>query len=181
MRIQLGHPIGERCVNPEPAAADSFTLIDVDGIHEVAVDFCGCESVQPHVVQLLRMRWWPATVTSPKTAATFRLLEWFHILGNQSKVSAYEYYMSLVRRTDNVASSAKVRMKFTVPYHTANFLSGPLFRLPSNCPPVGSHQAPQALWSRSRFKWPRRYSTRRGCGYLPGLSSSGKESSGALE
>lgn len=101
LRIQLGHPLGQQCISPECAGKDCFVLLDVDGVHEVAVDFCGCKDVQPHKIQLLRMRWWPATTTFPKTGATFRLLEWFHILGNQSKVSAYEYYSSLVRRTDN--------------------------------------------------------------------------------
>lgn len=60
------------------------------------------------------MRLWPATVVEPKTAATFRLLEWFHVLGNQSKVSAYEYFTSLARRTDNTGlSNVKVCL---VPY-----------------------------------------------------------------
>lgn len=62
------------------------------------------------------MRWWPATVTNPKTAATFRLLEWFHILGNQSKVSVYEYYTSLTRRTDNIGSSVKASSGCLIPY-----------------------------------------------------------------
>jgi hypothetical protein len=47
------------------------------------------------------MRWYPATVSEPRTAATFTVLQHFHILSFESKVSAYEFYQSLARRTDN--------------------------------------------------------------------------------
>ena len=114
LRIQLGHPFGISCRNPEYTPGDCFTVLDIDGVHEISVDFCSCQRDLPHTIQLLRMRLWPATVVEPKTAATFRLLEWFHVLGNQSKVSAYEYFTSLARRTDNTGlSNVKVCL---VPY-----------------------------------------------------------------
>ncbi|KAJ2989457.1 hypothetical protein NUW54_g8777 [Trametes sanguinea] len=106
LRVQLGHEPGERCVNPKPAFGDDFVVLDVFGIHEVAVDFCSCEKVQPHTIQLLRARWYPATSIDPKTAATFRLLENFHLLSTQSKISGYEFYISLARATDNIGTSA---------------------------------------------------------------------------
>ncbi|KAL6303051.1 hypothetical protein BKA93DRAFT_818202 [Sparassis latifolia] len=43
----------------------------------------------------------PATSVDPKTAATFRLLETFHLISAQSKISGYEFYTALARRTDN--------------------------------------------------------------------------------
>ncbi|KAG1834248.1 hypothetical protein EV424DRAFT_1468755 [Suillus variegatus] len=101
VRIQLGHNPGERCYNPRPSAGDDFVVIGLDGVHEVALDFCGCASAQVRYTQLLRMRWYPATVSEPRTAATFAVLQHFHILSFESKVSAYEFYHSLARRTDN--------------------------------------------------------------------------------
>ncbi|KAG1798028.1 hypothetical protein EV424DRAFT_1475028 [Suillus variegatus] len=101
VRIQLGHNPGERCYNPRPAAGDDFMVIGLDGVHEVALDFCGCASAQVRYTQLLRMRWYPATVFEPQTAATFAVLQHFHILSFESKVSAYEFYHSLARCTDN--------------------------------------------------------------------------------
>ncbi|KAG1747194.1 uncharacterized protein EDB91DRAFT_1219367 [Suillus paluster] len=71
LRVQLGHPIGQRCILPQQAFNDGFVLIDTNGID---VDFCGCETPQTHVKQLLRHGWFPATSTDPRTAATFRLL-----------------------------------------------------------------------------------------------------------
>ncbi|KAG2094383.1 uncharacterized protein F5147DRAFT_747814 [Suillus discolor] len=100
-RIQLGHKPGESCRRPRPAYDNDFVIIDVHGIHEVSLDFCNCEHEAPHFKQLLCARLFPATVTDPRTAATFSVLDLFHLLSFESKVSAYEFYHSLARRTDN--------------------------------------------------------------------------------
>ncbi|KAG1785081.1 uncharacterized protein HD556DRAFT_1314530 [Suillus plorans] len=107
LHIQLGHPIGQRCILPQQAFNDDFVLIDTNGIHEIALDFCGCETSQTHVKQLLRHRWFPATSTDPRTAATFRLLHHYQILSFESKASAYEFYHSLVRLTDNTGMTKR--------------------------------------------------------------------------
>jgi hypothetical protein len=101
LRIQLGHKVGDSCLLPTRAHKDDFILVDTLAIHPVAVDFCGCDKAQSHVQQLLRVGWFPATTSDPRTAATFRVLRQFHILSFESKVSAYEFYHSLVRLTDN--------------------------------------------------------------------------------
>ncbi|KAG1722323.1 uncharacterized protein EDB91DRAFT_1256137 [Suillus paluster] len=46
VQIQLGHNPGERCYNPRPSAGDNFVVIGLNGVHEVALDFCGCASAQ---------------------------------------------------------------------------------------------------------------------------------------
>ncbi|RDX43071.1 hypothetical protein OH76DRAFT_1458528 [Lentinus brumalis] len=99
--VQLGHEPGETCVNPRVPWGDDFVLVDLSGVHELTVRYCGCESAIQHHLQLLRARWYPATSTNPKTAATFQVLESFHLLSVQSKVSAFEYYSTLSRRTEN--------------------------------------------------------------------------------
>lgn len=101
LRIQLGHASPARCTNPVPAFNDDFTIIDSDGIHQVGLDFCGCQQAASPVVQLLRRRLFPATTIDPKTAATFRVLETFQLLSFSSKISGYEFYRSVARRTDN--------------------------------------------------------------------------------
>jgi hypothetical protein len=101
LRIQLGHRSGESCLNPRPAFGDGFVVIDVNGIHDVGLDFCDCEHAQARHVQILQFRWFPATVNNPKTAATRRVLKHFQILSFESKVSAFEFYHSLARETDN--------------------------------------------------------------------------------
>ncbi|KAG1769718.1 hypothetical protein EV702DRAFT_1181707 [Suillus placidus] len=105
LRIQLGHTPSDRCFNPRPSTADDFVIIDINGIHEVALDFCGCDIAQVRYKQLLRVRWYPATTTDPQTAATFNVLEHFHLLSYESKISAYEFFHGLARRTDNTGLS----------------------------------------------------------------------------
>ena len=51
--------------------------------------------------QLLRSRWFGATVANPKTAATMHLLEHFHYQNFESKASAFEFYRGIMRETDN--------------------------------------------------------------------------------
>ncbi|KAG2093898.1 uncharacterized protein F5147DRAFT_747869 [Suillus discolor] len=101
LRIQLGHNPGEVCLNKQRANGDNFTVVDAHEIHEIGLDFCGCETAQIHHIQLLCARWFSATSSKPQTAATFAVMEFFHLLSFESKVSPYEFYHSLSRRTDN--------------------------------------------------------------------------------
>lgn len=104
LRIQLGHLDGV-CILRQSAFNDDFVVLHIDGIHEVAVDYCGCQQSLPKTVQLLRARLFPSTVIDPKTAATFHVLDTFQMLSFTSKISAYEFYQALARRTDNTGTS----------------------------------------------------------------------------
>ncbi|KAG1724946.1 uncharacterized protein EDB91DRAFT_1062537, partial [Suillus paluster] len=101
LQIQLGHALGHTCPNPHCAFNDDFVIIDSHGVHKVLLDFCDCTLATAHIQQLLRMLLFPSTTADPKMAATFRLLEEFHLLSLESKVSAYEFYYALMRRSDN--------------------------------------------------------------------------------
>ncbi|KAF9001224.1 hypothetical protein BDZ89DRAFT_1096061 [Hymenopellis radicata] len=82
-----------------------FTVIDLDGIYRINLDYCNCHTAQPRDVQLLRRRLYPATSVSPETCATFRCLEVFQIMTFMSKISAYEFYWALSRLTDNTGTN----------------------------------------------------------------------------
>ncbi|KAF8149064.1 hypothetical protein B0H34DRAFT_734685 [Crassisporium funariophilum] len=103
--FQLGHPIGKQCPLPESSFASTFTVLDINGIHEVRLYFCNCEQKQLHFIQLLRFGWFPATVGFPRTAVTFRLLKHFQILLFESKSTVFEVYQTLVRLTDNTGTT----------------------------------------------------------------------------
>ncbi|KAJ7475547.1 hypothetical protein B0H11DRAFT_2158492 [Mycena galericulata] len=110
LRVQLGHPPGSICPFKQAAPRD-FVLYDLSGVHELNVDFCGCQTeerdtevaageigerdVLPHRTQLLRVCWWPATVKAPNTCATFRLLRFFQIINCLGKLSAYDFLRGL--------------------------------------------------------------------------------------
>ncbi|KAI6145951.1 hypothetical protein BKA82DRAFT_4330489 [Pisolithus tinctorius] len=97
--VQLGHE-DMFCYCPEHGHLD-FIIIDVNGIHPVNVNFCGCEQCMSHCQQLLQCGWYPATICNPRTACTRTVLDHFLQLMWSSKVSVYEYYRTLEHLTDN--------------------------------------------------------------------------------
>ncbi|KAJ6532232.1 hypothetical protein DFH09DRAFT_1092897 [Mycena vulgaris] len=103
LRLQLGHwhERDHTCPNPSPSQGDAFVVINDHGVHEIALDYCGCASSGTPTVQLLRAGLYPATTTNPRSAATINVLRRFHLLAFESKCSAYEFYYSLARETDN--------------------------------------------------------------------------------
>ncbi|KAG1733204.1 uncharacterized protein EDB91DRAFT_1251446 [Suillus paluster] len=102
--VQLGHPSGVMCCNPASAFDDDFTILEINGIHSVTLNFCNCTTAQTHDIQLLHARLYPATTTNPRTTATFHLLDHFQMYTFESKGSAFEYYQSLSRLTDNTGT-----------------------------------------------------------------------------
>ncbi|KAF8995520.1 hypothetical protein BDZ89DRAFT_971750 [Hymenopellis radicata] len=105
LRVQLGHSPGDTCCNP-CTGDPKFTVIDIDGIYRINLDYCNCHTAEPRDIQLLRHRLYPATSVSPETCTTFRCLEEFQVLSFMSKASAYEYYWALSRLTDNLGINA---------------------------------------------------------------------------
>jgi len=108
LRIQLGHD-GNTCPCPLPWAS-LFTVFDVSCVHRVNINYCGCHPENPldRCVQLLRKRWFPATLIWPETAFTFDCLDTFHESTLQGKGNLYDYYHMLLRKTDNANLSATI-------------------------------------------------------------------------
>ncbi|KAF7298517.1 CxC2 domain-containing protein [Mycena indigotica] len=110
LRLQLGHPHGEQCpgtlarlslASDGQQTYETFCVVECNGVHEIAINFCTCPSAPKRAIQLLRRRLFPATSTRPLTAATFSALRLFHILSFEAKCSAYEFYNTLARLTNN--------------------------------------------------------------------------------
>lgn len=100
--VQLGHRAGTKC--PTPRAVEDFTVIHTNGIHSVRLAFCNCPNrptAGDWYQQLLRSRWFPATHLNPRTAATYRVLNMFHVLTLQGKVTTYDFYAGIEKLTDN--------------------------------------------------------------------------------
>ncbi|KAJ7164850.1 hypothetical protein C8R43DRAFT_1122730 [Mycena crocata] len=100
LRVQMGHPPGVVC-SKRRAAAEDFVLYDVTGIHELNVDFCGCQPVKERREQCMAMSWFPATALSPNTCATFAALKLFQILNCLGKLSAYDFLRGLEMLTNH--------------------------------------------------------------------------------
>lgn len=99
LRIQLGH-VSMRCSNPVPGPRD-FQIMHTNSIHDVNIDYCGCERAEAKHVQLLRRGIYPATQITIKTSASFRLLSLLHLHSLASKGSTYDFYRMLERLTNN--------------------------------------------------------------------------------
>ncbi|KAJ7875574.1 hypothetical protein B0H14DRAFT_2568720 [Mycena olivaceomarginata] len=101
--VQLGHACHDPCKSPIKGHK-KFMVIHTNGLHDVAVNFCGCgdENLRPsRRQQVLRRSWYPATHKEPQTCTTFRALEMFHIMTLQGKVTTYDFYSGLEKLTDN--------------------------------------------------------------------------------
>ena len=107
--IQLGHAIGKPCPLPIPAFGDSFNIININGIHDIRLDFCGCGRHATMTQQLLRFRLYPATAQNPNTAATIHTLHHFQLLSFESKCLVYEFHQTLVHESD-YTSHRKVKV-----------------------------------------------------------------------
>ena len=112
--VGLGHH-GALCPNrPPESKGRATTVVHVNGIHQVRVEFCQCSKAPAEPEQLAKASLFPATVDRPATAFTFQVLKQFHILSLTSKIPAYDFVNALVDMTDN-AFPDKVPVSFFFP------------------------------------------------------------------
>ncbi|KAI0042927.1 hypothetical protein FA95DRAFT_1575419 [Auriscalpium vulgare] len=95
----LGHE-GRCCPTPYTT---SLLVGDTGGFHSINVAFCRCyhRGDIPIYMQLLAIRWYPATPINPTTAFTFDLLDTYHELSLQGNVNLYDFTLAIEHRTDN--------------------------------------------------------------------------------
>lgn len=98
-RVYLGHE--GQCCPRAYKIIDGFTVVHTTGIHTLKVVFCGCDAHPPQNIQLLRARWFPATTAKPRSAFTFEVLNMFHLVNTQGKLSLYHFYNAVHRMSDN--------------------------------------------------------------------------------
>jgi len=103
LKVQLNHA-SNLCENPSPCHA-ALLVLHTNGIHEMAVQYCGCSRAIPSHVQLLRRGLYPASQKMVKTCATFTLLDLRHKLALTSKASTYNFYWALKKLTNNTRIS----------------------------------------------------------------------------
>ena len=99
LTVNLGHR-GERC----PAAVDTktITVIDITGAHIVEAYWCVCPKAEEAPLQLLSLGLYPASVSEPRTAFTFRVLDDF-LTANKVSGTAAQSYFECIRRLTNAA------------------------------------------------------------------------------
>lgn len=137
LRVQMGHSDGSLCSDPTFGSA-KFTVVHTNGIHRVTVDYCGCPHgiAHEHWSQLMLSEWYPATPLMPKTAFTFRVLELFQMVNFEGKTTAYNFYSTLERITDNTGcSKIKVCLSASL-FIVSHYVIDEVSILPSRNPTV---------------------------------------------
>ncbi|KLO14505.1 hypothetical protein SCHPADRAFT_826309, partial [Schizopora paradoxa] len=140
--LHLGHN-GATCPLPD-GVGRVIHVLHCTGLHDVRVVFCGCHQSglrfedDSNINQLLRARLFPATPGRVQSAVTFECLNEFHILTTQGKLTAMDYYETLVRLTDNTGKKydeflrcARLWRHLTMVKRAAVFLTGGV----NNCKP----------------------------------------------
>jgi CxC2 like cysteine cluster associated with KDZ transposases len=92
--VQLGHIQGVKCPFRQRGHKE-FIVLEINGLHDIALDFCGCVGAPTHYMQLIEVGWWPATPLEPQTAATMCVLRHFHITNLQGQITPTDFYRSL--------------------------------------------------------------------------------------
>jgi CxC2 like cysteine cluster associated with KDZ transposases len=99
-------------VSKDLIAQQHFTVVDIGQVHSHTITWCICSTAPHPRYQLLRMGLYPATPFQPKTAFTFRLLEYFHVDAMECHTS-YQAFFNKLRRLSNYydPNSIKVSTK----------------------------------------------------------------------
>ncbi|KAI6014204.1 hypothetical protein EDC04DRAFT_2870687 [Pisolithus marmoratus] len=80
-----------------------MTIVHTEGIFSHEVSVCNCPGSHPNDwhLDLLRQRLFPASISKPKTAFTFAVLDHFLIDALECKTSAMSFYQKLKKFTNN--------------------------------------------------------------------------------
>lgn len=89
-----------------------IVVVDIEGVHDVPIVFCGCPNASREDIQLLELGLYPASKLRPRTAFTLRALDDF-LLSNKVCNSTPRQYFNKLRRTTNAAfpHSVPVRLR----------------------------------------------------------------------
>ena len=79
----------------------AMLILHSNGIHQVAIRYCGCSKAIPQHLQLLCRGLYPASQISVKTCTSFQLLNLLHKLSLTTKSSTYNFYRVLEKLTNN--------------------------------------------------------------------------------
>lgn len=101
LAIHCGHS-GRPCENGGGEKPHEVRIVDKNGSFTFNVYECYCEQSGKFWEQLFLMRLFPATYDNPRTAFTFAALADYQTLNYAAKVSLWDYWGSIQRRTDGV-------------------------------------------------------------------------------
>lgn len=152
-------------------------VFDLNGVHRIVIQFCHC-SPDPvsHDIQLLRSRWFPATVYRPSTSFSFQLLDFFHKLQDQNKCNSYDFYHTIMQRTDNAELDPEIVSVVHYPFEDDTYTCAvPLQRTLFCLSFLDSPQNFEERWSWSPIRWHRLCAGRESFSFVPGVPPARQE------
>ncbi|KAF9030906.1 hypothetical protein BJ165DRAFT_1535567 [Panaeolus papilionaceus] len=101
---QLGHGGCDCPTCAEQASSGDIQMLQVihtTGVFKLSVRYCKCQpNTAPRYRQLLRERLFPASLRQIRTVFTFEVLDTFHSLNLDGKITSYNYYYHILQKTD---------------------------------------------------------------------------------
>ena len=105
--VQLCHPPGEACLHR--SRLYQLTVFHITGVHQFLIQYCQCALDSPsRRRQLLREKYFPATLIRPHTVFTFALLNFFHKLQSQNKTNLYDFYNTIIHLCNGAGLSPEI-------------------------------------------------------------------------
>ncbi|KAI6097097.1 hypothetical protein F5141DRAFT_1205735 [Pisolithus sp. B1] len=100
---ESGYVTGDGPSNHRKSSQFQMTIVHTEGIFSHEVWVCKCPGSDPNDwhLDLLHQRLFPASISKPKTAFTFDVLDHFLIDALECKTSAMSFYQKLKRFTNN--------------------------------------------------------------------------------
>ncbi|KAI6100513.1 hypothetical protein F5141DRAFT_1204836 [Pisolithus sp. B1] len=100
---ESGYVTGDGPSNHRKSSQFWMTIVHTEGIFSHEVSVCKCPGSDPNDwhLDLLHQRLFPASISKPKTAFTFDVLDHFLIDALECKTSAMSFYQKLKRFTNN--------------------------------------------------------------------------------
>ena len=93
-----------------------------NGFHDLYVGYCGCVGAPDRFTQLLRARIFPGSVSQPRTAYTFAVLNLWHKSALEATINAYDFNKILCCLTDeDFPVEVKVNSTPPFPLYCATF------------------------------------------------------------
>lgn len=104
--FQLGHG-GFECPAPRPAPPRKMVVLDMAGVYEVKVLFCGCGAAgtAEDWQQCYRTGWYPATTGRPLTCATLEVLNFYRQLKVYTNCNVRDFLTVLETESNPLGTS----------------------------------------------------------------------------
>lgn len=162
--LRLGHQ-GRRCPISLGTPRD-MVVVHTEGVDRLQVEFCCClvrdsgRERESEVEQLIRAGFWPGSWHIPQTVYTLEVLDKFSILSHQAHTNAKDFFDSLKRLSDNIAThEVDVCETVIIWLWFADAPTGSLSRVPDGFTRIRVHARHQAFW-RSADPWPSNWNSR---------------------